>query len=187
MVIADLSFVGTTIPEDPNKQKKRMPNANVLLELGYAAAKVGWERIILVLNTAFGESEELPFDLIHRRFPIEFKLAPDGKKSIEDIQTKLSGDIEEAIKLSHAAVLRAVELLDVNGLCWMHMVGKNDFFHAPQRKTKGEILQAQQLDSGLVRLIDLGLLKCDLANKGTIYAYHWTYIGKLVLRHIGIR
>jgi hypothetical protein len=37
MVIADLSFVGETSSNDPNKRKKQLPNANVLLELGYAA------------------------------------------------------------------------------------------------------------------------------------------------------
>lgn len=191
MVIADLSFVGATTSDDPNKRKKVLPNANVLLELGYAAAKVGWERIILVMNTAFGKSEELPFDLIHRRFPITFDFGPDDRNSVDQIQAKLSTEIEGAIKLAnvaqHAAVLRAVELLDVNGLQWMHGQGKNDAFHAPQRTSMGEVLQSQQLDYGLVRLIDLGLLKCDIADKGAIYAYHWTYLGKLVLKHIGIR
>ena len=43
------------------------PNPNVLLELGYAIGTVGQERIIMVMNTAFGTLEQLPFDLRHKR------------------------------------------------------------------------------------------------------------------------
>lgn len=43
------------------------PNPNVLLELGYAVGTLGWERVILVCNLAFGPIESLPFDLRARR------------------------------------------------------------------------------------------------------------------------
>lgn len=43
------------------------PNPNVLLELGYAAGKLGWERVILVCNAEYGKLEALPFDLRPRR------------------------------------------------------------------------------------------------------------------------
>jgi hypothetical protein len=43
------------------------PNPNVLIELGYAIKTLGWERIILVLNTHFGPAEALPFDLKTKR------------------------------------------------------------------------------------------------------------------------
>ncbi len=62
-----------------NKKGKAMPNPNVLLELGYAAAKLGWDRLVLVMNTNYGHPEELPFDLRNRRFPLTFKIAPDGR------------------------------------------------------------------------------------------------------------
>jgi hypothetical protein len=39
------------------------PNPNVLYELGFASAILGWERIIMLQNTAFGGSDKLPFDL----------------------------------------------------------------------------------------------------------------------------
>jgi len=42
--LADLSIVGRTVPLDANKKSKALPNPNVLLELGYAAAKLGWDR-----------------------------------------------------------------------------------------------------------------------------------------------
>jgi len=44
------------------------PNANVLLELGYAAGVQGWDRIISVFNKACGHPPgALPFDVHHRR------------------------------------------------------------------------------------------------------------------------
>jgi hypothetical protein len=48
-------------------QKKKLPNPNVLLELGYAVRKLGWERIILIFNNKYGKIEELPFDINHHR------------------------------------------------------------------------------------------------------------------------
>lgn len=46
---------------------RQVPNPNVLFELGYASAILGWERIILIQNAAFGGPEKLPFDLRGRR------------------------------------------------------------------------------------------------------------------------
>jgi hypothetical protein len=43
------------------------PNPNVLVELGFAAGQMGWERCLLVFNSAFGSIEQLPFDLRGRR------------------------------------------------------------------------------------------------------------------------
>lgn len=39
------------------------PNPNVLIELGYAMGVLGPERIVMVLNAAYGGPELLPFDL----------------------------------------------------------------------------------------------------------------------------
>lgn len=43
------------------------PNPNVLVELGYAMKALGQGRVLLVMNTAYGEIKKLPFDLDHRR------------------------------------------------------------------------------------------------------------------------
>lgn len=72
--VADVSLINT--------EGKRMPNPNVLLELGYAAKCVGWENIICVYNTEFGEPEELPFDLRFRR-PLQYKVSKDAPKAKE--------------------------------------------------------------------------------------------------------
>lgn len=59
--VADVSIIN-------NKGKTRKtPNPNVLLELGYAMKTLGLDRIIMVMNTAYGNPELLPFDLRMRR------------------------------------------------------------------------------------------------------------------------
>ena len=54
--VADVTFVGETDRRDGTKAKK-LSNPNVLAELGYAAAKLGWDRVILVMNKHYGSPE----------------------------------------------------------------------------------------------------------------------------------
>lgn len=70
--IADLTFIGAADLHDGDK--KLLPNPNVLLELGYAARSIGWDRIICVMNTAYGPVEEQIFDIRQRRWPICYEL-----------------------------------------------------------------------------------------------------------------
>ena len=74
--VPDVSIVATSA------EGKACPNPNVLLELGYAIAKLGWDRIVMVMNTAFGEVADLPFDLRgHRVMPYVVDPAPDTPKA----------------------------------------------------------------------------------------------------------
>jgi hypothetical protein len=61
LFICDVNLVGLSI-----YREGATPNPNVLIELGYAAAKLGWDRIILIMNTKHNKIEELPFDIRHR-------------------------------------------------------------------------------------------------------------------------
>lgn len=67
--VADISIVNVGAP-------RPTPNPNVLVELGYAVGKLGWSRVLLVQNTAFGAPDDLPFDLRGRR--IVTYHAPEG-------------------------------------------------------------------------------------------------------------
>ena len=59
---------------------RRCPNPNVLLELGFAINALGWPRIVMVMNTAFGPLSGLPFDLRGRRVvPYALADAADDK------------------------------------------------------------------------------------------------------------
>lgn len=43
------------------------PNPNVMIEIGYAARAIGWNRVICLFNEAACQTEHLPFDIRHRR------------------------------------------------------------------------------------------------------------------------
>jgi len=60
--VADITLIN--ISEEGNR---RTPNPNVLLELGYALHALGTSRVILIFNKAYGDIEDLPFDLRMRR------------------------------------------------------------------------------------------------------------------------
>lgn len=59
--VADVTIInaGTT--------SKTTPNPNVLFELGIAQATLGWDRIILIVNTAYAPISDLPFDIKSHR------------------------------------------------------------------------------------------------------------------------
>ncbi len=60
--------IGDVTPTMINKENNWFyPNPNVLLEIGYAARAIGWNRVICLLNKASCEPEQLPFDIRHRR------------------------------------------------------------------------------------------------------------------------
>jgi len=96
-ILADLTFVGKDALH-PESKEKLLPNPNVLLELGYAIAHLGWESVICVMNTHYGDNKDLPFDLRHRRWPLSFDLPPDADpETRKAIKQQLIKDIEEAI------------------------------------------------------------------------------------------
>ena len=71
------------------------PNPNVLIELGYAASALGWDRIVLVLNEAFGPVGDLPFDLRVKR-TLRYMLASGDAKA--DVRADLAKRLEGAIR-----------------------------------------------------------------------------------------
>lgn len=68
--VADISTINAASPG------RKVPNPNVVFELGYAAATLGWGRIILLFNTHFGLFPgDLPFDFDRHR-TITYNLTP---------------------------------------------------------------------------------------------------------------
>jgi hypothetical protein len=78
VIVADVTPVGRGpdlppkdgTPQDP----KPLINSNIAIELGYTYGKLGTDSFLAVLNKAYGDEEGLPFDIIHRRHPIEYRL-----------------------------------------------------------------------------------------------------------------
>lgn len=75
VVVVDVTLVGAT-PEG-----KKLINSNVAYELGFAHGHHGDHVILKIMNAHFGDPDDLPFDLKHRRWPIRFELAPGADKS----------------------------------------------------------------------------------------------------------
>ena len=65
MFIADVSII------NHKQETRKVCNPNVLIELGYASAKLGWEKILCAYNLDYGKIEDLPFDIRHRK-PLVF-------------------------------------------------------------------------------------------------------------------
>jgi len=93
--IADISIV------NPGTLKyRRAPNPNVMFELGYAAAVLGWERVVLVINKSGAKRWEVPFDIQgHRYVPYDLSDdTPDRKTVIEKLGRILAGNISSIAK-----------------------------------------------------------------------------------------
>lgn len=79
--VADASLV-------VRKGPRVMPNPNVLVETGYALHALGDARIVLVVNTALGAVEKLPFDL-RGRLALTYSMKPtDAPAAARDNLTR---------------------------------------------------------------------------------------------------
>lgn len=82
LFIADLSLCFT----EERQNEKKSPNPNVLLELGYAVKTLGWERVICLCNTDYGD--KYPFDIAHNRIT-DFSLEGKSKKEVKSDIVKI--------------------------------------------------------------------------------------------------
>ena len=81
---------------------KRSPNPNVLIELGYAFSAISDASVVAVMNTAFGEAKELPFDLAHKRWPVRYSLSAtdlENKEKKDEKRKQLTDTLYNAIRL----------------------------------------------------------------------------------------
>lgn len=91
--VADLTFVGKPC---------QFPNPNVLIEYGYALRCHSHDRLVGIINTAYGkpDAESLPFDLRHLRWPITYHLGDDSAGSSKEEQLeKLVAVLVDAVGL----------------------------------------------------------------------------------------
>lgn len=85
--VADVTHTTRYVTADGRKKKAQ--NGNVLIELGQALAHKPTDRILLVMNMAFGLKEQLPFDLHLYRQPIWYKLKDKSDKSLVAAEKKI--------------------------------------------------------------------------------------------------
>ena len=87
--IADITTITPPVADRP------CPNPNVGFELGYAVATLGWDRIVLLFNTAIGHfPTDMPFDFAQNRAS-PYSYAPKDPTSKRDDLSKL---LEIAVK-----------------------------------------------------------------------------------------
>ena len=95
--VADMTFTSKRM------DGRLAPNPNVLIEYGWALKSLTNERVICVMNTAYGEPsyESLPFDLAHLRWPIRYNLPIDAPSNVKTKEKKkLADTLRNAIRLS---------------------------------------------------------------------------------------
>ncbi|MCD4821399.1 MAG: nucleotide-binding protein [Methanococcoides sp.] len=91
--VADISIINGT-----SRKFRKTPNPNVLIELGYAAKKLGWDRIICLFNTDYGKPSDLPFDLRNRRV-IQYSINSENKQVVKkNIEALLYDTLTENYK-----------------------------------------------------------------------------------------
>lgn len=94
--VSDITTVG-----ESEGGKRKLPNPNVMFELGYAYAHLDWGRIILLFNSAYGEVQDAPFDLDRQRISPYKKSGKANRKNESAALLKLLTDaVNEILKHS---------------------------------------------------------------------------------------
>jgi hypothetical protein len=88
--VVDVSIINSTY------KFRQMPNPNVLIELGYALKALGADRVIMVMNRAFGNPELLPFDLRMKRV-VAYEMPSDATDE-SSVRNKLASSLEQGIR-----------------------------------------------------------------------------------------
>jgi hypothetical protein len=164
IVVCDVSIVqgrGRLEQWAGGKHVRPTPNPNVLVELGYAMKSLGGtDRLVLVMNTAYGAIEDLPFDLRQYR-PTIYELARGddvGKIKKADIRKDLSSKLEATFRHVLALPRRrdALEFARCGNVFWLannlvytaYMLSRGDLPSAI-REWNHAIHHAQQLPVSL--------------------------------------
>lgn len=176
--VADVSFVGESFAPNEQGVKKKLPNPNVLLELGYAFGALGPDRTILVMNSKYGPPDDQVFDLRNRRFGIVYCYDKDSDR--EQVKKEFEADMSKAIlgslQCTHNAAIKAERRLNEDCLKLIAATRSLPSFPDDVAKQCG----LSDFRATIDRLLDLDLLFTHVAPDKPHYAYHWTYIGELV-------
>ena len=98
--IADISII------NKSSTFRKTPNPNVLFELGYAVSRIGWNRVICVFNSDYGDLKDIPFDLRNRRI-IQY-----NSKDITRTKQSLINLFEEIINDNTESLITSREITD---------------------------------------------------------------------------
>ncbi len=185
--VADVTVVGETASRD-GRSPKRLSNPNVLIELGYAAAILGWDRTVLVMNKHYGSPESLPFDLRYRRFPVTYELGPESSRRDVVVQS-LSAEVQDNLRTCLAAEYDRVDTVLSRLTTFARSLiieqGNNSHFW----ETKPDDRISSRFDLAILQLLELEVVECTQAatDSGVAYAYTWTYLGRQCALRLGVQ
>jgi len=164
VAVFDISFIAKS------ENGKLLPNPNVLIELGYAMKSVGMEKILLVMNTAYGPVEKLPFD-INKKGVVTYEM--DEAQKPATARNFLISRLEKAIRLILEQPLiegLAQPDVDVLRVIGDHILGSNanfaqvrnmqekfddlEFEHEELRESIGILVSRYFLEKDNMPLID---------------------------------
>lgn len=96
------AFVCDVTTINPNARTRKVPNPNVVYELGYAVAMLGWQRVVLLFNESIGTfPDDLPFDFDRHRAK-RYKARPvnskEAKRALDAAKTDLTEFFVEALR-----------------------------------------------------------------------------------------
>jgi len=103
----------TTINQDAPKDQRKVANPNVLFELGYAVSQLGWSRIIMLFNKAFGNfPDDAPFDIDrHRASPYKFEPLNNNTKTTKK---ELAAKKQPLVSLLDTAISEIISVCPKN-------------------------------------------------------------------------
>ncbi|NLI35182.1 MAG: hypothetical protein GX416_01510 [Bacteroidales bacterium] len=155
--IADISII------NQGKDFRKICNPNVLIELGYASSKLGWDRILCVYNLAYGQIEDLPFDIRHRK-PLTYNL--DNKALVKILINQLQSIIDNRIsnKLYFTSIKKEI---DLSLQAVLIDVSKMLFFRETPKSYDYNLILHSTIDELVVELFERKLLGFQLFKNNT--------------------
>jgi hypothetical protein len=161
------------------------------MELGYALCRVGEDRIIYVMNTAYGDAEGIMFNLKHRRWPIKYALSRgsnrgERKLACENLATSLASAIKTTLSAEHSLVEETIRRLDRQSLDAILAAIPRGYFSVKNDGTFGSLVSNLPMYMSIGRLLDLNVIWAEysLGGQQKRYSYKLTYLGKLVAKEI---
>ncbi len=93
LLISDVSIINGSYGPVP-WSKRKTPNPNVLIELGFGVAHLSWERVICIHNSVFSNIADFPFDIRGNRI---FSYKHDGRANDQSAKRFLTRLLKDNI------------------------------------------------------------------------------------------
>ncbi|MBB3464543.1 hypothetical protein [Rhizobium sp. BK377] len=141
-------FIADITTITPRQSSRPCPNPNVTHELGFAVAHLGWDRVILLFNTAHGVFPgDMPFDFAqHRAHPYSFSETGGAaeRKALADflktaVDMIIAGDPKRPAQLKGLTKEKIQHDHDVRNITWLmsniHLPTMDDYIDELPYKT----------------------------------------------------